>query len=58
MAVASVSALRQQFLVRGDVLGQVEVFKNLGRIMSQDDDNIQAIKAQMRKAHTTWDRIG
>jgi hypothetical protein len=58
MAVASASALRQQFLVRGDVLGQVEVFKNLGRIMSQDDDNIQAIKAQMRKAHTTWDRIG
>jgi hypothetical protein len=58
MALASALALRQQFLVRGDILEQVEVFKYLGRLLSQDDDDIQAIRAQMRKACATWARIG
>ena len=37
---------------------RVEVFKYLGRLLSQDDDNIQAIRAQMRKARATWARVG
>ncbi len=49
-AVASALALQQQFLLQGDVLERVEVFKYLGRLLSQDDDDIQAIRAQMRKA--------
>jgi hypothetical protein len=57
-AVASALALRQQFLVRGNVLEQVEVFKYLGHLISQDDDNIQAIRAQIRKARSSWARIG
>ena len=57
-AVASALALRQQFSVRGDVLERVEVFKYLGRLLSQDDDDIQAIRAQMRKARATWARVG
>jgi hypothetical protein len=57
-AVASALALQQQFLVQGNVLEQVEVFKYLGRLMSQDDDDIQAIRAQIRKARSTWAHIG
>jgi hypothetical protein len=54
MAISSTLALRQQFLVRGDVLEWVEVFKYLGHLLAQDDDDIQAICAQMRKARATW----
>jgi hypothetical protein len=44
-AVTSALALRQQFSVYGDVLEQVEVFKYLGRLLAQDDDDIRAICA-------------
>ena len=37
---------------------RVEVFKYLGRLLAQDDDDIQAIRAQMRKARATWARVG
>jgi hypothetical protein len=47
-------ALCQQFLVCGDVLERVEVFKYLGCLLAQDDDDIQAIRAQMWKAQATW----
>jgi hypothetical protein len=57
-AVTSAPALRQQFLVHGDVLEQVEVFKYLGRLLAQDDNDIQAIHAQLRKAWATWARVG
>jgi hypothetical protein len=57
-AVTSALALRQQFSVHGDVLERVEVFKYLGRLLAQDDDDIQAICAQLRKARATWARVG
>jgi len=57
-AVKSALALRQQFSAHGDVLKQVEVFKYLGRLLAQDDDDIQAIRAQLQKARATWDRVG
>jgi hypothetical protein len=57
-AVTLALALRQQFSVQGDVLEQVEVFKYLGRLLAQDDDDIQAIHAQLRKARATWARVG
>jgi hypothetical protein len=47
-------ALRQQFSVCGNMLERVEVYKYLGRLLAQDDDDIQAICAQMRKAQATW----
>ena len=31
---------------------------NLGRLLAQDDDDIQAIRAQLRKARGTWARVG
>jgi hypothetical protein len=43
MAVRSALALCQQFTVHGDVLEKVEVFRYLGRLLSQDDDDIQAV---------------
>jgi len=36
----------------------VEVFKYLGRLLVQDDDDIQAIHAQLRKARGTWAHVG
>ncbi len=38
--MASALALRQQLTVHGDVLERVEVFKYLGRLLSQDDNDI------------------
>jgi hypothetical protein len=57
-AVTLALALRQQFSVRGDVLEQVEVFEYLGRLLAQEDDDIQAICAQLRKARATWACVG
>jgi hypothetical protein len=58
MAISTALALRQQFTVRGEVLKRVEVFKYLGRMMAQDDDDIQAVQSQLRKARATWARVG
>jgi hypothetical protein len=57
-AVTSALALWQQFSVHGDVLELVEVFKYLGRMLAQDDDDIQAIRTQIRKARATWAHVG
>ncbi len=51
-------ALRQQFTIHGDVLKRVKVYKYLGRMMAQDDNDAQAIRAQLRKACATWARVG
>jgi hypothetical protein len=53
-AVTLALALRQQFSVNGEVLKQVEVFKYLGRLLAQDNDDIQAIRIQLQKACATW----
>jgi hypothetical protein len=57
-AVSSALALRQQFTVHGEALERVEVFKYLGRLLAQDNDDLQAIRNQMRKARGTWARVG
>jgi hypothetical protein len=57
MAVQSALALCQQFTVHGDVLERVKVFRYLGRLLSQDDDSIQAMQSQLRKARGTWARV-
>ena len=58
MAVRSALALRQQFTVHGDVLERVEVFWYLGCLLSQDDNDIQAVQSQLCKARRTWARVG
>ena len=57
MAVRSALALREQFHVHDQVLERVDVFKYLGRLLAQDDDDVQAIRAQIRKARATWARV-
>ena len=57
-AVTSVLALQCTFMVHGDVLEQAEVFKYLGRLLDQDDDNIQAMRQQICKARGIWARVG
>jgi len=34
------------------------VFKYLGRPLAQDDDDVQAVRQQIRKAWGTWARVG
>jgi hypothetical protein len=58
MAVRSALALCQQFTVHGDVLERVEVFRYFGHLLSQDDDDIQAVRSQLCKARGTWARVG
>ena len=57
-AVTLALALRFTFTVHGDVLEGVEVFKYLGRLLAQDDDDVQAVRQQIRKARGTWARVG
>jgi hypothetical protein len=57
-AVTAALALRQQFTIHGDVLERVEVYKYLGWIMAQDDDDTQAVRAQLWKARATWAWVG
>jgi hypothetical protein len=57
-AVSSTLALRRQFTIHGDVLERVEVFKYLGRLLAQDDNNAQVIRQQLRKARGVWARVG
>jgi hypothetical protein len=49
-AVASALALRQQFSMRGDILELVKVFKYLGHLLLQNNNDVQAISNQLRKA--------
>jgi hypothetical protein len=57
-AVTAALALRQQYTIHGDVLERVEEYKYLGWMMAQDDDDAQAIRAQLRKARATWAQVG
>jgi hypothetical protein len=57
-AISSALALRRQFNVDGTVLERVEVFKYLGRLLVQDDDDAQAIRQQLQKARGVWARVG
>jgi hypothetical protein len=56
--VASALALCCQFTVHRDALEKVEVFKYLGRMMAQDNNDVQAVRHQLHKARGTWARIG
>jgi hypothetical protein len=49
-AISLALALRREFNVNGTVLEWVEVFKYLGRLLAQDDDDAQAIWQQLQKA--------
>ncbi len=52
--MASALALCCQFTVLGDTLEKVKVFKYLGRMMAQVNNDVQAVQHQLRKARGTW----
>jgi hypothetical protein len=58
MAVQSVLALREQFMLHGDALEKVEVYRYLSRLLLQDDNDVQAIWTQLCKVQGTWARVG
>ncbi len=41
----------------GEDLERVEVFKYLGRLMTMDDTDTQAIRGNLTKAHKAWKMI-
>ena len=49
-AIMSALALRQLFYVKGEVLEKVKSFRYLGRILGQDDNDIRAVRSQIKKA--------
>jgi hypothetical protein len=57
-AISSALALQRKFTINGTVLERVEVFKYLGHLLAQDDDDTQAIWQQMQKAQRVWARVG
>jgi hypothetical protein len=57
-AITSALALRQLFYVEREVLERVESFRYLGRILAQDDDDVRAVRSQIKKAQGIWSRVG
>jgi hypothetical protein len=57
-AISSALALRHEFNADGTVLERVEVFKYLGRLLAQDNDDAQAIRQQLQKARGVWAQVG
>jgi hypothetical protein len=49
--------LDQEFTAYGEKLERVEVFKYLGRLLSFDDNDIQAVRSNLKKARKVWSRI-
>jgi hypothetical protein len=46
-----------RFYTYGEELERVEVFKYLGRLLSYDDNNTQAMRANLTKARGCWARV-
>ncbi len=57
-AVLVALALRKLFHVEAEVLEKVDLFRYLGRILAQDDDDAWAVRQQIKKAHGIWARVG
>ena len=53
-AATSAKVLMRQFSTNGEKLTQVAVYKYLGRLVSNNDDNAQAVRARLIKAKIIW----
>ncbi len=40
------------------MLGEVDLFQYLGRILAQDNDDVRAVRNQIKKARGIWARVG
>ncbi len=50
-------ALSQSFTAYGDKHERVEVFKYLGQLLAYDDNNTQAMRANLAKARKSWGQV-
>ena len=50
-------ALNTRFYTYEEVLERVEIFKYLGRLLSYDDNNTQAMRANLAKARGCWAQV-
>jgi hypothetical protein len=57
IAVTAQQSLQTSFLAYGEELERVEVFKYLGRLLAYDNNNTQAIWANLAKARKMWARV-
>jgi hypothetical protein len=56
-AVNSARSLDHEFSAYGETLERVEVFKYLGRLLAFDDNDVQAVRSNLKKARGMWARI-
>jgi hypothetical protein len=56
-AEAARVALARTFTAYREDLERVEVFKYLGRLLAYDDNDSQAMRANLKKAHKSWARV-
>ena len=56
-AATAVEAPKSTFTAYGESLHRVEVFKYLGRLVSYNNVNTQAIRGNLKKCRKTWARI-
>ncbi len=54
IAATAQQSLQPLFLAYGEELERVEVFKYLGWLLAYDDNNTQAIQANLAKARKAW----
>ena len=57
MAQYAAIALRTEFTAYEDVLDRVEVFKYIGCLLSYDDNDMRAVRSNLKKARNCWARI-
>jgi hypothetical protein len=50
-------SLQHTFTVYGEGLERVEVFKYLGRLLAYNDNDAQAVRGNLKKAHGVWARL-
>ena len=57
VAAASAAALQHTFIAYEDRLRRVEQFKYLGRVMSMDNNDVPAMRRNLKRARKTWGRL-
>jgi hypothetical protein len=57
-AVLAALALPKLFHVEGEVLEKVDLFQYLGRVLAEEDDDVWAVRQQIKKAQGIWARVG